>query len=97
MYLRLVQFKVGKGKRSAAEAVADELLPAIRKQPGCERAVFFEDEAASEYGFVVLWASKPAADASYAAVFPLLSAAVEAAGAAGTLSIRTLQVYEPKK
>ncbi len=97
MYLRLVQFHLGSGKRSAAEAVADVVIPTIRKQPGCERAEFFLDEAAGEYGFVVLWASKQAADNSYPVIYPLLTSAVDTAGGKGTLSIRTLQVYEPMK
>jgi quinol monooxygenase YgiN len=96
MYLRLVQFKLGKGKRSAAETAADKIIPAIRSQPGCERAEFFLDDAAGEYGLVVLWASKQAADASYPLIYPLLTSAVEAAGGDGSLSIRTLEVYEPK-
>jgi len=41
MYVRLVQFKLGSGKRSAAEAVADKVIPAIRKQPGCDRSEFY--------------------------------------------------------
>jgi hypothetical protein len=97
MYIRLVQFTLGKGKRSAAEAVADKVIPAIRKQPGCERAEFFVDDAAGEYGLVVLWASRQAADASYPVIFPLLTSAVDAAGGKGTLNIRTLEGYEPKK
>jgi hypothetical protein len=96
MYLRLVQFSLGSGKRSAAEIVANKVIPPIRLQPGCERAEFFVDDAAGDYGFIVLWASKEAADASYPVIFPILSSAVEAAGGKGTLEIRTLEVYEPK-
>jgi quinol monooxygenase YgiN len=97
MYIRLVQFKLGQEKRSAAEAVADKVIPPIRKQPGCERAEFYMDEAAGEYGFIVLWASRQAADASYPLIYPILTSAVDAAGGKGTLSIRTHEVYEPKK
>jgi hypothetical protein len=88
---------LGQGKRSAAEAVADTVIPAIRKQPGCERAEFYLDDADGLYGFIVLWESKQAADASYPAIYPLLASSVEAAGGKGTLNIRTLAVYEPKK
>ena len=97
MYIRLVQFKLGQGKRSAAEAVADKVIPAIRKQPGCERAEFYLDDAAGDYGFIVLWASRQAADASYPVIYPILTSSVDSAGGAGTLNIRTLEVYEPKK
>jgi quinol monooxygenase YgiN len=95
-YVRLVQFSLGTGKRPAAEAVADKVIPAIRKQPGCERAEFFMDEEVGEYGFVVLWTSKQAADDSYKVVYPIFSTAVAAAAVKGTPSIRTLEVYEPK-
>jgi hypothetical protein len=36
MYIRLVQFSLGKGKRPAAEAIADKIVPAIRAK-GCDR------------------------------------------------------------
>ena len=96
MYIRLVQFSLGQGKRSAAEAVADKVIPAIRRQPGCERAEFFLDDAAGDYGFIVLWASRQAADASYPVIYPILTSAVDAAGGQGTLTIRTHEIYEPK-
>jgi hypothetical protein len=96
MYLRLVQFKLGQGKRSAAESVADKVIPPIRLQPGCERTEFFIDENSDTYGFIVLWASKQAADTSYPIIYPILTSAVDAAGGRGTLNIRTLEVYEPK-
>ena len=96
MYLRLVQFSLGAGRRSAAEGVADQVIPTIRKQPGCDRAEFFLDESAGAYGFIVLWASKQAADASYPIIYPILSSAVEAAGGKGTLDIRTHEIYQPK-
>jgi hypothetical protein len=96
MVLRLVQFNLGAGKRLAAEGVANVVIPAIRKQPGCLRSEFFLDDAKGEYGFIVLWASRQAADASYPVIFPILSNAVDQAGGKGTLDIRTHEVYEPK-
>jgi quinol monooxygenase YgiN len=77
MHIRLVEFKLGAGKYSAARTVADRIIPAIRRQPGCERAEFFVADATGEYGLVVLWASKKAADASYAMIYPMLSSAVD--------------------
>jgi hypothetical protein len=97
MVIRLVQFSLGQGKRSAAESVADKVIPAIRRQPGCDRAEFYLDDAAGEYGFIVLWATQQAADASYPLIYPILTSAVEAAGGNGSMSIRTHAVYEPKK
>ena len=95
MYLRLVQFSLGSGKRSAAEIVANKVIPRIRLQPGCERAEFFVDDAAGDYGFIVLWASKQAADAAASVITPILIPAVAVAG--GSPSIRLFEVYEPKK
>jgi quinol monooxygenase YgiN len=43
MNLRLVQFNLGPGRRSEAEAIADKVVPNIRKQPGCVRCDFFAD------------------------------------------------------
>jgi hypothetical protein len=96
MVLRLVQFSLGAGKRRAAEGVANMVIPAIRKQPGCLRSEFFLDDAKGGYGFIVLWASRQAADASYPVIFPILSAAVDEAGGKGSLDIRTHEVYEPE-
>jgi quinol monooxygenase YgiN len=97
MYIRLVQFSLGQGKRSAAQSVADKVIPAIREQPGCERAEFYLDDGSGDYGFIVLWASRQAADASYPLIYPVLTSAVDAAGGDGSLSIRTHEIYEPKK
>ena len=96
MYIRLVEFSLGTGKRQAAEAVADKLIPAVRMQPGCERAEFYMDDEAGEYGFIVLFASKKAADDAYSVIYPIFSAASAAAGVIGKPSIRTLEVYQPK-
>ena len=95
MNIRLVQFSLGPGKRSAAETVADKVVPTIRKQKGCDRCEFFADNEAGDYGFVVLWASKQAADAASSVVGPILMRAM--AEAKGEPNIRLFDVYEPKK
>jgi hypothetical protein len=97
MYIRLVQFSVGPGKRSAAEALADKVIPAIRARPGCVRAEFFLDDATGDDGFIVLWESRKAADDSYPLISPILNSALEAAGVKPPANIRTLEVYEPRK
>ena len=96
MYIRLVQFSLGTGKRSAAEAIADRIVPAIRAQKGCDRCEFVTDDRAGDYGIVVLWASQEAADAAYGVINPILQSALSGAGAQGT-SIRLFEVYEPKR
>lgn len=95
MNIRLVQFSLGPGKRPVAESIADKVVPAIRTQKGCLRCEFFADEEAGDYGMVVLWQSKQAADAAYPVISPLLLPALAAAKA--TSSIRLFEVYEPKK
>ncbi len=96
MYVRLVQFSLGSGKRSEAEAIADQIVPAIRGREGCERCEFITDDAAGEYGILVLWESLPAAKAAYEVINPMLQLALSRAGAQGT-SLRMFEVYEPKR
>ena len=95
MYIRLVQFSLGSGKRSVAEALADKVVPAIRAQQGCDRCEFFADDEAGDYGIVVLWASKQAADAAVSVISPILMPAL--ADAKGAPNIRLFDVYEPKQ
>ncbi|MGH7859194.1 MAG: antibiotic biosynthesis monooxygenase [Candidatus Binatia bacterium] len=94
MNLRLVQFSLGPEKRSVAEAIADEIVPAIRSQPGCEGCTFFADYEAGDYGIVVLWASKEAAEAAAAVISPVLTKALAEAKGTGD-SRRLFEVYEP--
>ena len=95
MNIRLVQFSLGPGKRSAAEKIADKVVPAIRARPGCERAEFFADNEAGDYGILVLWTSKQAADSASSVIGPILMPALAEAKAES--SIRLFDVYEPKK
>ncbi len=95
MNLRLVQFNLGPGQRAAAETIADKVIPAIRAQSGCERSEFFMDEASGDYGIVVLWASRKAADAAAMVIGPLLSSLLADAKAVGD-NRRLYEVYEPK-
>ena len=94
MNIRLVQFSLGPGKRLVAQAIADKVVPAIRAPKGCDRCEFFTDNEAGDYGMVVLWASKQAADAAYLVISPILMPAL--AEAKVTASIRLFDVYEPK-
>jgi hypothetical protein len=95
MNFRLVQFSLGPGKRSVAEAIADEVVPAIRAQQGCDRCEFFADYEAGDYGIVVLWASKQAAEAAASVISPILTPLlVEAKKTAE--SRRLFDIYEPK-
>lgn len=95
MFIRLVQFNLGPGKRPAAETIADKVVPAIRAQKGCLRCEFFTDDTAGDYGMVIFWQSKQAADAAYLVINPILMSSLAAARA--TASIRLFEAYEPKK
>ena len=95
MNLRLVQFSLGPGKRSEAKAIADKIVPSIRSQPGCERAEFFADYDAGDYGLVVLWKSKEQANAAATVIGPMMTAALAQAKGTGD-SRRLFEVYDPK-
>jgi hypothetical protein len=72
MFVRLVYFNFGPGRRDAAEALAAELGPVIRAQPGCASATFFGDDADGQYGIFVRWDTQAHADAAAAIVGPRL-------------------------
>ena len=72
MYARLVRFSLGPGKRAVAQALADDLAPLIRSQPGCQQVSVFGDDAAGDYGIFVLWDSEANANAAAQLVRPKL-------------------------
>lgn len=95
MNLRLVQFNLGPGQRAAAEIIATAVIPTIRQQPGCERAEFFGDEDSGDYGLIVLWATRKAADAAAMVIAPILGAQLAQANATND-SRRLFEIFEPK-
>jgi hypothetical protein len=72
MFVRLVRFSFGPGKQEAAQAIADDIVPLIAEQPGCQRVVMFGDHSDGEYGIVVNWNTEPNAEAAQAIVAPKL-------------------------
>jgi len=72
MYVRLVRFAFGPGQLTAAQALADDLVPAIGAQLGCLRATCFGDPSTGEYGLYVHWDTKEHADAAAAVIGPRL-------------------------
>jgi hypothetical protein len=52
--------------------MADDLIPAIKKQPGCVSAVYFGGGADGESGICVLWDSQEHADAASQVISPKL-------------------------
>jgi quinol monooxygenase YgiN len=72
MYARLVRFSCNPGEHGAAHALADDVVPLIAKQPGCESVMVFGDDSDGEFGLFVLWDTQPHADAAAAIVRPKL-------------------------
>lgn len=95
MNLRLVQFNLGSGNQAAAEALAKDLVPAIRSQPGCQSCTFFADHGTGDYGLAVLWDSREAADAAAGVISPKLMGGVNEANGKMTASPRLFDVLEP--
>jgi quinol monooxygenase YgiN len=71
MYARLVRFSLGPGKRDVAQAVADDVAPAIAAMPGCKGVTVFADES-GESGLFVLWDSQANANAAAPVIRPKL-------------------------
>ena len=95
MNLRLVQFSLGSGNQAAAEALTKKLVPAIRSQPGCQGCTFFADHGAGDYGLVVLWDSREAADAAASVIGPILMGGVSEASGTMQGAPRLFDVLEP--
>lgn len=72
MFLRLVRFTLSASARFQAQAMADDLISAIKRQPGCLSAVFYGDAGDGECGICVLWDSQERADAAAGVISPML-------------------------
>lgn len=71
MYLRLVRFGLSEGSRSQAQVLADDLIPAVKQQPGCLSAVCFGGDD-GESGLAVLWDTQEHANAAAGLIRPKL-------------------------
>jgi len=94
MYLRLVRITLEPGSRSAAQKLADEFVPAIKDQNGCNECVFFADDNAGDYGIVVLWNSKEDAEAAAPVIGPRLAQAISEVSDEPA-NIKLFEVFEP--
>lgn len=72
MFTRLVRFRLVPGSDTSAQELADELVPLIAGQPGCQAVTVFGDLGDGEYGIYVLWDTQDHADAAAAVVRPQL-------------------------
>lgn len=58
MYARLVSFALQEGKESVAAELARDLVPDVRRQPGCQAVTCFGDSESGQYYLYVLWGSQ---------------------------------------
>ena len=72
MYARLVRFSFGPGKRTVAQALADDLTPKIAAMTGCKGVSVFGDDSDGQYGLFVLWDSDANANSAAAVIRPQL-------------------------
>lgn len=70
-YARLVRFTCTPGDAAPAHALAKDLAPLIRQQPGCEEVVVFGD-ADGQGGLFVLWDSQEHAESAAKLIRPKL-------------------------
>ncbi len=76
MLLRLVRFTLDQATVSQAQSLADNLIPAIRQQPGCLSAAFFGGGSDGDCGLSVLWDNQAHADAAFALINPKFQALI---------------------
>ena len=72
MNARLLRFSLANGHRDVAQALADDLVPRIASQPGCQRATLFGDDSDGQYGIFVLWCCATHANEAAAVIQPIL-------------------------
>jgi len=94
MYLRLVRITLEPDSHSAAQKLADEFVPAIKAQNGCNECVFFADDSTGDYGIVVLWNTIEDAEAAAPVIGPRLAQAI-AEVSDEPANIKLFEVYEP--
>lgn len=54
-YMRLVRFTLTPANMSQASVIANDLIPAIKQQPGCLNAWFFSGSTDGDCGLSVRW------------------------------------------
>ncbi len=92
-YARLNLFTLGPGTRAAAEALADEMVPLVKAQPGNQGVTFLMDEENGEYGALILFDTKEHADAAKEKMFPILMSKIGEI-VKGPPSLKLFEVYE---
>ena len=72
MFARLVRFSLGPGNSDTAQSLADDLVPLINSQLGCQSVSVFGDDSDGECGIFVLWDTEDHAEAAAGVVRPKL-------------------------
>lgn len=72
MYARLVRFALAPDQEAVATNLARDLVPEIRRQPGCRAVSCFGDAGSGQYMLYVLWNSQEEADAAARIMRPKL-------------------------
>ncbi len=94
MYARRVLFTIGPGNRPFADQMMAKFDPALRSVPGFVDVTFFGDDDTGEYGSLVFWANKEAADAAFGSLNTELESSLEGK-LIGELRHPLFEVIEP--
>lgn len=76
-FMRLVRFTLSPSNVAKAQVMADDLIPAIKEQPGCADATFFGGGNDGECGICVHWDTQAHADAAAGIIGPRLQKHLE--------------------
>lgn len=71
-YARLIQYKLGEGKRQVAESLTNEFDKISRSFVGFRGNVYFFDDSAGEYRALNYWDTKENAEEAHKVLFPKL-------------------------
>lgn len=77
MYARLVLFTLVEADRQFTDGMIREFRTGLGQVPGFVDATFFADYETNEYGALIRWATKEAADAAFAGFNARLVGALE--------------------
>lgn len=99
MYAIMIHTTYGPGTRARAEQMADRVTQDFRTRPGFKSATFYESDATDgEYGGLVIWATKEAAEAALDASLASAHLIRDRLGLQPQRigSHRIVEIYEPK-
>src|SRR3569832_821923 len=95
MYIRLLYFKAKANQKNDLLSIMDDIMPKIKKQPGCKDCKFIMHDGEGRYALLVFWETKEQADASALIIGPQLLPALDKI-ANETVAPLLFEVYEPE-